>query len=290
MKTPLDSALADAQGIIADLKRQLAEGAAEREEALAPRPAPAEGLRLINAPPGDPPPVFEAILGKAHTLCGATKGALCLLEGEYFAAVATRGLSAEYAALLRAPQENPPGSPPARLLAGERLVHIEDFATINLPIPRAGTEQEGARTVLFIPLRKEDALLGYITGYREEVRPFTDGHIALLENFAAQAVIAMENARLITEIREALQQQTATAEVLGVINSSPGDLAPVFDAMLEKAVRLCEASFGALHTVHGEAVHTVALRNVPTAFAEFLTRAPLRLDPEQSLLGKCILE
>ena len=160
MKTPPDSALADAQGIIADLKRQLAEGAAELEEALAQQTATTEVLQVINSSPGDLAPVFDAILGKAHTLCGATKGALCLLEGEYFAAVATRGLSAEYAALLRAPQENPPGSPPARLLAGERLVHIEDFATINLPIPRAGAEQEGARTVLFIPLRKEHALLG----------------------------------------------------------------------------------------------------------------------------------
>ena len=182
MKTLLDSALADAQGIIADLKRQLAEGAAEREEALAQQTATAEVLGVINSSPGDLAPVFDAILGKAHTLCGATKGALCLLEGEYFAAVATRGLSAEYAALLRAPQENPPGSPPARLVAGERLVHIEDFATIDLPIPRAGAEQDGARTVLFIPLRKEHALLGYITAYREEVRPFTDGQIALLEN------------------------------------------------------------------------------------------------------------
>ena len=245
----------------------------EQREALEQQTATAEVLQVINASPGNLSPVFDAILEKAHDLCGAAKGALVTFDGQYFRAVATRGLSATYAQMLREPRTTLSGSLLDRLLNGASFV-LEDTSSSPLPLPRAATELEGVRTVLLIPLRRDSTLLGYITAYRQEVRPFTEKQIALLQNFAAQAVIAMENARLITEQREALEQQTAIADVLRAINATPGELAPVFDVIGEKAIKLCDATAGALMLPDGDRFRAVALGGVPEAYAEFCRNSP----------------
>ena len=262
----------------------------EQREALEQQTATAEVLQVINASPGNLTPVFDAMLEKAHAVCAGRRSA-CLrpMTASTFARWRTRGVAAAYAEYCCSePLSRRSRHRIGRCIERRALVHIADVADDDayrdgIRVAARSSISGGARTVLAVPLRKDERLLGFITIYRQEVRPFSDKQIALLENFAAQAVIAMENARLITEQREALEQQTATAEVLQVINASPGNLAPVFDAILEKAHALCGAATGSLQLYDGEFFRAVATRGLPDEFANIL-RQPRRSGLRDALL------
>ena len=247
-------------------QRQLDELREERDAALARETALAEVLRAINRSSGDPAPVFDAILENAMRLCAAAFGSLYTFDGESFHTAALRGVPTEFAEYrARFPPKPRPGAPLARMLATKKTVHTLDLLADEgyLALDDQGrslAELGGARTALAIPMLRNEAVIGLLTIYRKEVRAFSDKQIALLETFAAQAAIAIENARLLAEQREALEQQTATSEVLQVINTSPGNPAPVFDMLLEKALSLCQASFGILNRLEGMTLHLLAAR------------------------------
>jgi GAF domain-containing protein len=272
----------------------------ELRESLQEQTATSEVLQVISSSPGDLQPVFAAMLEKAVRICDATFGNIYRWDGDALQLVATHNTPPAYAehrkhSPFRAEQNNSV----AQMITSKKVVHLldaaanETYATRRDPTVVAAVELGGIRSALIVPMLKEDELVGAFIVSRQEVRPFTEKQIALVTNFAAQAVIAIENARLLNELRqrttdlsELLEQQTATSEVLQVISSSPGDLEPVFAAMLEKAVRICDAKFGNIYRWDGETLKVVAMHNTPRAFAEFRRRTPYR--PSSGYIGRMV--
>jgi two-component system, NtrC family, sensor kinase len=291
-----DSTLTDPQRIIADLQRQLAETSAERDEAVEQRTAIAEVLGVINSSPGDLAPVFDAILEKAHTLCGAALGSLRVIEGDRVRTIATRGHEESYADELKQgfPLSGLTLSKP--LLEGKPFAHILDLAEDDDPASRRSFERSGTRTVLVVPLRRDDALFGMIVAGRQELRPFTDKQIDLLKTFADQAVIAIENVRLFNELRErthdleeSLEFQTTTGSVLQVISRSVFDLQPVFETIVATASRLCNAQTAFISSREDDAMRIKATFAVSAEFERFIGGRRLPLS-RQNVAGRTALE
>jgi hypothetical protein len=286
--------------VVAQLSREL-------KEALEQQTATSEVLQVFSSSPGDLEPVFAAMLGNAARLCDAKFGNIFRWDSEALHLVATHNTPPAFAeARTRSPLRPNQANPIGYMLATQDTVHISDLSADARYTERTdpniimAVELGGIRTFVAVPMVKEKKLIGALVLYRQEVRAFTDKQIELVKNFAAQAVIAIENARLLNELRqrttdltEALEQQTATSNVLQVISSSPGNLEPVFATMLENAVRLCDAKFGSINRWDGEALHLVATYNVPPAFAELRKRTPFRPGPDnpisQMLLTRTVI-
>jgi GAF domain-containing protein len=262
--------------------------------------ATSEVLKVISSSPGELEPVFQAMLEHATRICEATFGILFRYNGQAdtFRAAAFLGAPLKYVEILRSGEVRLSEATATGQAAKTRqVVHIEDLRLLegkysDDPILKASVEVGGVRTILAVPMFKEDEVVGVFTVYRQEVRRFSNKQIELVQDFAAEAVIAIGNTRLLNELRqrtddltEALEQQTATSEVLKVISGSPGELEPVFQAMLENAARVCEAKFGVLLRYSEGAFHSAATLDVPPAYAEFISRGSFRPDQEPALIG-----
>src|SRR6516164_1932055 len=262
-------------GIVSET--ELARSIRERDEAQEQQAATAEVLKVISRSAFDLQTVFKAIIANAVRLCHAHMGAVHLFDGKLVHIVAFHNFPPEAVEVLQSMYPRPPRPDQAsgRAILTGKVAEIEDMLA-DSKYTREVTVAGQWGSILAVPMLRESAPIGAIVITRNEVGRFTDRHIELLKTFADQAGIAIENTRLLNELRqrtadlsESLEQQTATSEVLKVISSSPGDLQPVFDAMLVSATRLCEASYGTMWLDEGGQMRVAARHgNLPEAWRD----------------------